>query len=48
MRIGEIASSAEYGICEQFQNLTIFKVKFLFFQLEKNSINLLVFQIVKL
>ena len=48
MRIGEIASNAEFWMGEQFQNSTIFKVKFWFFKLEKNSINLLIFQMVKL
>ena len=33
MRIGEIASSAEYQMDEQFQNLPIFGAKFGFFKL---------------
>ena len=48
MRIGEITSSAEYRMGEQFQNLIIFKVKFLFFNLGKNSINFLIFHCGKL
>ena len=47
MRLGEIASSAEYRMDEQFQNLSIFGTKFCFSKLEKNSINLLTIQIVK-
>ena len=35
MRIGEIASSAEYRLNEQFQNLAIFGAKFWFSKLEK-------------
>ena len=44
MRIGKIGSSAEYRIGEQFQNLTIFGIKFWFPKLKK-SINSLVFQL---
>ena len=35
MRIGEIASSAEYQMGEQFQNSLIFRVEFWFSILEK-------------
>ena len=38
MRIGEIASSAEYRIDEKFQNSPIFGVKLWFSKVEKNSI----------
>ena len=48
MRIGEIASDPEFWMGKQFQNLIIFKVKFEFSKLKKNSINLFIFQIVKL
>ena len=48
MRIGEIASNAEFWIGEQFQNLTIFKVKFWFLKFGKNSINLLILHVGKL
>ena len=48
MRISEIASNAEFWMGKQFQNLTSFKVKFWFSKLRKNSINLSIFQIVKL
>ena len=34
MRIGKIASSAEYRMDEQFQNLLIFEIS-IFFQIEK-------------
>ena len=39
MRIGEIASNAEFWMGEPFWNLTIFKVKFWFFKSKKNYIN---------
>ena len=48
MRIGKISSSAEFWMSEQFQNLTIFKVKFWVSTFEKISIIFLIFQIVKL
>ena len=48
MRIAEIASSAEYRMGEQFQNLTIFRVKFWFSKLEKKSINFPIFHFGKL
>ena len=35
MRIGKIASDAEYRVDEQFRNLSIFRAKFQFFKLEK-------------
>ena len=35
MRIGKISSSAEYRMDEQFQNLTIFGVKFWFSKFKK-------------
>ena len=41
-----IASSAEYRMDKQFQNLLIFWISILF-QIEKNSKNLLIFQVVK-
>ena len=46
MRIGKIARSAEYRMDKQFQNLLIFWISIIF-QAEKNSENLLVFQVVK-
>ena len=42
MRIGKIASGAEYRINKQFQNFTIFDIPDW-----RNSINLLIFQTVK-
>ena len=44
MRIEKIASSAEYRIDEQSLNLSIFRTKFLFSKLEKNSISFFIFQ----
>ena len=46
MRIGKIASSAEYRMEKQFQNLLIF-FNFDSFLNLKNSVNLLIFQVVK-
>ena len=43
MRIGKIASSAEYRIDEQSQNLLIFGILIVFW-IEKNSGNLLILQ----
>ena len=43
MRIGKIASSAEYRLDKQFQNLLIF-LNFDSFPNWKNSVNLLIFQ----
>ena len=43
MRIGKIASSAEYRMDEQSQNLLIFKILIVFW-IEKNSGNLLILQ----
>ena len=45
MRLGEIASSAEYQMDKQFRNMPIFGAKFWFAKLEKNPIYLLIFQI---
>ena len=36
MKLGEIASSAEYRMDEQFQNLPIIGAKFWFSKLKKN------------
>ena len=47
MRIDKIASSAEYRIDKQFQNLPILGAKFWFSKLKKNSRNFLIFQIAK-
>ena len=46
VRVGEIASSAEYRMDEKFQNMPIFQAKFWFSKL-KTTLNLLIFQIVK-
>ena len=43
MRIGKIASSAEYRMDEQSQNLLIFGISIVFW-IEKNSGNLLILQ----
>ena len=47
MRIGKIASSAEYRMDEQSQNLLIFGILIVFW-IEKNSGNLLILQITKI
>ena len=48
MRIGEISSSAEFWMSEQFQSLKIFKVKIWFSNLKKNYkfVNFLFWKIV--
>ena len=46
MRIGKIASSAEYQMDKKFQNFIIFGISIVF-QNRKNSENLLIFQVVK-
>ena len=46
MRIGKIASSAEFRMDKWFQNFPIFGIS-IFLQHRKNSENLLIFQVVK-
>ena len=46
MTIDKIASSTEYRMDEWFQNLLIFRISVVF-EIEKNSENLLVFQVVE-
>ena len=46
MRISKIAGSVEYRMEKQFQNLLICGI-LIVFQIEKNSKNLLIFQVLK-
>ena len=46
MRIGKIASSAEYRMDKQFKNSLVFGISIVF-EIKKNSENLLVFQVVE-
>ena len=46
MRIGKIASGAEYRMDKQFQKLLIFWISIVF-RIEKNSEIFLIFQVVK-